>query len=97
MNQFDVTGQSLINIQSKFINGNVCFTWNFSTSLSSPYVDIMYHKNKWMRVKQKTYTVRDVLLYDTILIDAKDSNVRIAEPWKYKRILIEYTYFMINA
>lgn len=86
VNTFDVTGQSVTDMQSKFKNGDVCFTWKFSTSLSSPYVDIMYQKNKWIRVRETTYSVRDVLLYDSIFIHPKDSTSK--NRWEYKSKLI---------
>lgn len=76
-------------MQSKFINGDVCFTWKFSTSSSSPYVDILYHKNEWIRVIETTYSVRDVLLYDSIYIHAKDSTGKNVDQWEYKILKFE--------
>lgn len=93
VNTFDVTGQSVTDMQSKFKNGDVCFTWKFSTSSSSPYVDIMYHKNEWIRVTETTYSVRDVLLYDSIYIHAKDSTGKNVDQWEYKSKLIRIFFY----
>lgn len=82
---FVTGGSSLISIQSKFINGDVSFTWNFSTSVLSPCVFV--NADTWIPVTTTTYTVRDVLLYDNIYIDAKDGAKRIGDMWKYKGIL----------
>lgn len=79
---FVTGGSSLISIQSKFINGDVSFSWNFSTSVLSPYVFV--EADTWIKVAATTYTVQNVLLYDHIYIDAKDGANRIGDIWKYK-------------
>lgn len=82
------TGQSpIITVSSKFVNGDLKLTWNFSTSLTSPFVWISDKEKKWIKVDDTEYIVRDVLLYnyiDIIVIDKALTKNGIT--WQYKGI-----------
>lgn len=68
-----VTGQSsIITVSSKFVNGDLKLTWNFSTSLSSPFVWISDKERNWIDVYDTEYTVKKVLSYKFIYIDVID-------------------------
>lgn len=68
---FGLVGQNLY-LSTKFMYGNVIFAW---TTSNYSFYDVQLTrdttKDPWTRVSDTQYTVRDVLLYDSITINVR--------------------------
>lgn len=64
----------ILQISTKFVLGNVIFSWQ-PLDYSAYYVQITRDttSDTWARVNSTHYTVRDVLLYDSISINVRTS------------------------
>lgn len=64
----------ILQISTKFVLGNVIFSWQ-PLDYSAYYVQITRDTtgDTWARVNSTYYTVRDVLLYDSISINVRTS------------------------
>lgn len=64
----------ILQISTKFVLGNVIFSWQ-PLDYSAYYVQITRDtiSDTWARVNSTRYTVRDVLLYDSISINVRTS------------------------
>nr|XP_034318728.1 uncharacterized protein LOC105336863 isoform X1 [Crassostrea gigas] len=84
-----VQGQNL-QFLTKFMSGNVIFTW---TPSNYSYFDVQITRDttsdKWDRVNSANYTVRDVLLYDSISINVRTSASATDNRKTYNVIKIE--------
>lgn len=72
-------------ISTSFISGNLVFKW--TTLPNSSYYDVLITRNNasgvWTRCLNTKYTVKDVLLYDSVRINVKANALAIENAKTY--------------
>lgn len=83
-------------ISTKYMSGNVIFTW---TPLNFSFYDVRLTRDTtadyWTRVSDTQYTVRDVLLYDSITINVRRSGLTVDNIMTYNGLFL-FTFVFID-